>query len=180
MPDVHYGRRNADFGQGFYLSDDLGFAQRWANETKDAETYINVYDLDLTGLDVVLFGRDETWFDYIFQNRMGAADRHGDADVVIGPIANDTLYDTYGLITSGLLKPAEALQLLRLGNEYFQIALKSDKAAARLHWQEARTLDAAQVERYRREVREEEKAFQEAFGATLQTFPAFAEIDEIL
>ena len=29
-PDVHYGRKNADFGQGFYLTPDREFACRWA------------------------------------------------------------------------------------------------------------------------------------------------------
>ena len=24
-PDIHYGRKNADFGQGFYLTDDKEF-----------------------------------------------------------------------------------------------------------------------------------------------------------
>ena len=29
-PDVNRGRRNADFGQGFYLSPDREFSVRWA------------------------------------------------------------------------------------------------------------------------------------------------------
>lgn len=29
-PDIHYGRKNADFGQGFYMSDDEEFSKRWA------------------------------------------------------------------------------------------------------------------------------------------------------
>lgn len=33
-PDVHYGRKNADFGQGFYLSPDREFSVRWARERK--------------------------------------------------------------------------------------------------------------------------------------------------
>ncbi|MBQ9562757.1 MAG: DUF3990 domain-containing protein [Lachnospiraceae bacterium] len=31
-PDIHAGRTNADFGQGFYLSDDEEFSKRWARE----------------------------------------------------------------------------------------------------------------------------------------------------
>ncbi len=31
-PDIHFGRKNADFGQGFYLTKDLSFARRWAKE----------------------------------------------------------------------------------------------------------------------------------------------------
>ena len=29
-PDIHYGRKNADFGQGFYLTPDREFTYRWA------------------------------------------------------------------------------------------------------------------------------------------------------
>ena len=31
-PDIHYGRKNADFGQGFYLTDDKEFSYRWAKD----------------------------------------------------------------------------------------------------------------------------------------------------
>ena len=31
-PDITIGRKNADFGQGFYLTDDLDFTRRWARE----------------------------------------------------------------------------------------------------------------------------------------------------
>lgn len=29
-PDIFLGRKNADFGQGFYLTPDVEFAHRWA------------------------------------------------------------------------------------------------------------------------------------------------------
>ena len=29
-PDIHHGRVNADFGQGFYLGPDADFTYRWA------------------------------------------------------------------------------------------------------------------------------------------------------
>jgi hypothetical protein len=53
-PDNHYGRKNADFGEGFYLSPDRDFIYRWAK--KDA--VVNTYDLDETGLDIHLFHRE--------------------------------------------------------------------------------------------------------------------------
>ena len=39
-PDVHYGRKNADFGQGFYLTPEKEFALRWAKERKDEESIL--------------------------------------------------------------------------------------------------------------------------------------------
>ena len=43
-PDIHIGRKNADFGQGFYLSPDLDFTRRWSRIRNDRNTYINTYE----------------------------------------------------------------------------------------------------------------------------------------
>ena len=68
-PDIHYGRKNADFGQGFYLSDSDEFAGKWMRERKDAVIHINAYELDIRGLNVIRFTRDRDWLDYILHNR---------------------------------------------------------------------------------------------------------------
>lgn len=39
LPDVHFGRTNADFGQGFYLSDNEEFSRRWARSRPGKDTY---------------------------------------------------------------------------------------------------------------------------------------------
>lgn len=127
-PDITRGRRNADFGPGFYLTPDVEFTYRWAG----ADAVVNEYELDESGLLIHRFKRDEDWFRYIFQNRRG---RDGlSADVVIGPIANDTIFETYGIISSGLLKTEDAMQLLAVGPEYTQVTIKTEKAVARLRW----------------------------------------------
>lgn len=46
----------------------------------------------------------------------------------MGPIANDTIFDTLGIISSGYLKPDEALSILKIGPEYRQVAIKTEKA----------------------------------------------------
>ncbi len=127
-PDVHYGRKNADFGQGFYLTPDREFTYRWAT----ADAVVNTYDLDETGLVIKRFDRSAEWFDYIFHNRR--AKDNIEADVIIGPIANDTIFDTMGIISSGFLDPEEALDLLLIGPEYIQVAVKTEKAAGQLKW----------------------------------------------
>ncbi len=127
-PDIHYGRKNADFGWGFYLTPDKDFTYRWARKN----AVVNVYELDETGLDIYVFSRDEEWYRYIFDNRRGN-DRLT-ADVIIGPIANDTIYDMLGIISSGFLKTEEALKLLSIGPEYTQVAIKTEKAAKNLRF----------------------------------------------
>ena len=132
VPDIRRGRVNADFGQGFYLTPDADFTFRWARR----DAVVNTYALDLSGLRVHRFERDGAWFDYIYGNRRG---RDGlDADVVIGPIANDTIFDTFGILSSGFLKPEDALRLLMIGPAYTQAAVKTDRAAAQLTWLGAR------------------------------------------
>ncbi len=127
-PDVRRGRQNADFGPGFYLTPDMEFARRWAGR----DAVVNEYELDENSLIIRRFSRDEDWFGYIFNNRRGVDGLT--ADLVIGPIANDTIFETFGIISSGFLQPADAMKLLMIGPEYTQVAVKTVKAAGRLRW----------------------------------------------
>lgn len=85
QPDIRRGRKNADFGQGFYLSDSDAFAGKWARERRGEQVYVNAYELELQGLRVLRLERDEDWFDYIFANRAGRPDAYPEADVILGP-----------------------------------------------------------------------------------------------
>ena len=38
-PDIHYGRKNADFGWGFYLTPDREFTYRWARDNAVVNYY---------------------------------------------------------------------------------------------------------------------------------------------
>lgn len=156
-PDIRMGRKNADFGWGFYLTPDREFTYRWAREN----AVVNEYELDERGLAVRRFSGDADWFRYIFDNRNM---RDGEkADVIIGPIANDTIFDTLGVITSGFLKPEDAVRLLMIGPEYTQVALKTEKAAAGLRW-----IRSERIERMNRDVlKAEQDAYQEQFGRAL-------------
>ena len=157
-PDIHYGRKNADFGWGFYLTPDREFTCRWAKD----HAVVNTYELDETGLAIHRFIRSVDWFQYIFNNR-----RMKDgltADVVIGPIANDTIFDTLGIMSSGYLKPEDALKLLMIGPEYTQVAIKTEKAANQL-----RFIGSERIERMDEEQRKaEQDAYQELFALELE------------
>ena len=167
-PDIHYGRKNADFGQGFYMTDKKEFACRWAREQRGRQTILNTYELNTDGLQICSFARDINWFEYIFANRAGKPDTHPEADLIIGPIANDTIYDTFGIITSGLLEKEQSMQLLMIGPVYEQIVLKSEKAAHQLHWLESRVLQPEEIGKYRTLVAEEEAEYQKQFAAVLE------------
>ena len=70
-PDIHHGRKNTDFGQGFYMTANEAFACRWARERAGKKTIMNTYELDLEGLALHRFERDTDWFNYIYNNRAG-------------------------------------------------------------------------------------------------------------
>ena len=157
FPDIHYGRKNADFGWGFYLSPDRDFIYRWAREN----AVVNQYELDETDLMIHRFSRDAEWFQYIFNNRRLKDSLS--ADVIIGPVANDTIFDTMGIISSGYLEPYEALRLLLIGPEYTQVVIKTEKAAAQLRW-----IASEQIEQVDGTIfKTEQDAFQEKFAREL-------------
>ena len=153
-PDIHYGRKNADFGWGFYLTPDREFTYRWARKN----AVVNVYELDENELNMHTFTRDIHWFEYIFNNR-----RLRDslaADVVIGPIANDTIFDTLGIMSSGFLKPEAAVRLLMIGPEYTQVVIKTEKALKQLCF-----IRSEKIERMDGEALQmEQEAYQNAFA----------------
>ncbi len=162
-PDLKIGRSNADFGQGFYLSDNEEFSKRWAQERRGLSTYLNSYEMDLTGLKVKRFSRDEEWFRYISSNRANRPDDLADYDIITGPIANDTIYATWGIITSGWMKPNQALRLLTFGPLYKQIAVKTERATDSLHFIGAEEMTGEEIAAYKAAVLKEEAQFQEQF-----------------
>lgn len=158
-PDIFRGRKNADFGQGFYLTPDMEFARRWAH----GDAVVNEYELDESGLVIHRFERNEDWFHYIFRNRRF---RDGlSADVVIGPIANDTIFDTLGVISSGFLKAEDAIKLLMIGQEYTQVAVKTEKAVKRLRWLGSEKISKPDTEF----LKAEQDAYSEAFSKVMLT-----------
>ena len=79
-PDLRRGRRNADFGQGFYCADTDAFAGKWARERRGERVYVNAYELDETGLAILRLERDEEWYRIVFSNRAGRGDLTAGAD----------------------------------------------------------------------------------------------------
>lgn len=161
-PDLKYGRKNADFGQGFYLSDNLEFVLKWAVQRDDKDTYLNKYELDLSDLNVKTFERTVEWYEYINNNRNSYED-YLKEDVIIGPIANDILFDTLGITTSGILEKDKAYRLLNIFKTYNQIVIKTEKANDKLRFIESVILRKEELLRLKKNMKKEEKKFQKLF-----------------
>ena len=168
VPDIKRGRVNADFGQGFYLSDNYDFASLWVREKNRADISVNSYELDESGLNILRFDRDEKWFRYVFSNRRSMPDSYADFDIIIGPIANDTIYNTLGIMTSGYLTDDEAMKLLCIGPCYQQITLKTLKAAEHLKFLSSEVLGSADLEKNRKIIETEEKAYLTEFAKVME------------
>ncbi len=160
--DLKHGRKNADFGQGFYLSNNLEFSKNWASIRENLDTVLNCYELDINGLNVLEFKENnEDWFNYIFKNRNGYEDIYKDYDVIIGPIANDTIFDLYGIITSGLIDNKMALNILKEGPKYYQIVIKTERAKANLKFLNSIILDKNEILNNRNIKVEDERKYQQ-------------------
>lgn len=169
-PKINVGRKNADFGIGFYLSDDKNFSMCWARKRYNQKTYIIVYELDTTDLKIKKFRKDKYWFRYIYLNRQGFKDRYKDYDVMIGPIANDTIFETYGVITSGVFSDEQSLELMKIGNRYNQVVIKSEKALNNLKFVEAKQIKDEEIDKYRKTVAEEEIEYQSKLAQKIEEF----------
>ena len=169
-PDLNAGRRNADFGKGFYLSDNKEFSIRWAKKRKGLTTYINTYELDMNDLNIKKLRKDKHWFKNIYLNRLNVKDIYADYDVVIGPIANDTIFDTLGIITSGIFSDKESLKLMQVGNRYIQVVIKSQKALNNIKWESAEEINEEDIGRYRKIVKKEEEKYQQKLADIIEKF----------
>ena len=118
-PICKFGRRNLDFGQGFYLTDIRKQAAEWAKQVADRRKeapIINRYRLNRDailgeGRCKVFTAYDRDWLQFIVASRHGehVADSY---DYIEGGVANDRVIDTVNLYMSGLMD--EHTALLRL------------------------------------------------------------------
>ncbi len=166
-PDIYFGRKNADFGQGFYMTIDKDFAFRWAKERNNQDIIVNMYDLNIEGLEMHTFIRDNSWYDYIYGNRNGQTD-YMTQDVICGPIANDIIYDTLGITTSGFLSKEMAMRLFMIGPEYKQVVIKTIKAAEHLRWISSNKIDKEELREYKKIMTKEEAEFQKLFAEEME------------
>lgn len=146
------GRKNADFGQGFYLSDNLEFSYKWSNNN----SIINVYELNMANLKIKRFEKDLDWLNYIKNNRK-QIDLYKDYDLIIGPISSDTLYETYGILN--YLNENEALNILKNDNTYYQYVLKTKQALNNIRLVSSFNIDINKLKKYKKSIIKEENKF---------------------
>ena len=116
-PLVNVGRKDLDFGQGFYVTDIRTQAEEWANTLKDRSKnpsvpVLNTYsyqDERESACNVLLFAEyNKEWLDFICSSRRGERPwKH--FDIIKGGIANDSVIDTVDAYMAGLIDEVTAL-----------------------------------------------------------------------
>lgn len=150
LPLVGVGRRNLDFGEGFYVTDlkeqALSWASRPANEGKPK--MLNVYEFDKERLMAAgckyrqFEAYDSEWLDFVVANRRGEQ-LWKEYDVIEGGIANDRVFNTIELYAAGLTPMEEALRKLRYEKPNNQICiLRQNIVDKYLHFVEAKLIES--------------------------------------
>ena len=132
-PLTSVGRRELDFGPGFYVTSLREQAERWARRVcviRAVDTPIlSVYEFDKANLPtgvrcLCLEHYDQEWLDFIVSSRRGE-EPWKDYDIIEGGVANDRVVDTINLYIAGLMELSTALRELSKHQPNNQICILS-------------------------------------------------------
>ena len=118
-PLTSYGRKNLDFGQGFYTTDLRIQAEKWVLRfiALNKKSYVSIYNFNEVDIQHKCHYKkfneySEEWLDFIISCRSGGKD-YLNYDIIEGGIANDKVFNTLELYFSGLIDKNTALSRLK-------------------------------------------------------------------
>ncbi len=147
-PEIRKGDVFLDFGVGFYTTTSYEQAERWAKikmRRKNADIgYVVVYEFDLgkaeKELNIKRFeSADENWLTFVVNNRRGEAVLDN-ADMHIGPVADDNVYQSIRLFETGAYDAEYIVRKLKTEVLHDQWALHTDKILEFLTFVEAKEI----------------------------------------
>lgn len=131
-----------DFGKGFYLTDIREQAQRMAERTArlfSGTPVISMFEFDLEdaqagGLKIKVFGKpDREWAKFVMNNRdIDIVQPCHDYDIVIGPVADDTIARLLRLYTENFISEEQLLHELTFSKVTSQYFFHSEAAVKML------------------------------------------------
>ena len=146
-------KRTLDFGAGFYTTTNKKQAVSFANKVmlrNDSKTKaVSMYEFDIEKtmetLDVLKFDApDADWLDFVFANRQGIYNGK-QYDIVIGAVADDTIYRVFSLYEAELLTREETLKRLKINKLFAQVTFCTEKALEQLRYIGQLDLDKEEV-----------------------------------
>lgn len=131
-----------DFGTGFYTTTNDMQAAEFAVKTflrrkRRGRPTVNIYDIDVSEarmkLDVLEFPKpDADWLRFVTRNRREGRDPSCKADLIIGPVANDDVFETVALFESGLISESEAIERFKVKELFDQVLFCNERALSLL------------------------------------------------
>lgn len=135
-PKLIVQNRYLDFGTGFYTTENkeqaISFANKVYRRRREGSPVVSIYEMDeaaaFSSCNLLRFTKpDEVWLDYVYMNRTGIY-RGKRYEMVYGPIADDDVYETFMLYSTGALTKEETLNRLKVKKLFNQLVFSSEKA----------------------------------------------------
>ncbi len=122
--DLSRSKRGKDFGKGFYLNADpeqaMAMAIRTSRFLNEGEPTVSCFEFDLNcaeemGLNIKIFPEySEEWAEFVVMNRKNNSDIQAhNYDIIIGPIADDTVGVQIRRYTMGYLSASALVEELK-------------------------------------------------------------------
>ena len=140
-PEIRVVDRYLDFGYGFYTTMNEEQAVNWTAKQKNRKGtnigYVSKYEFDIekaeSDLKIIRFDKaDKEWLDFVSANRKGQC---GETyDIVIGPVADDGVYEVVRFYEIGVYDLEEALKRLKVEELYNQVLFHTEKSLTYLRF----------------------------------------------
>ena len=137
-PEVRKAKYNKDFYYGFYCTQYLNQAERWATRY-GKKGYINKYEyISNPDLNCLVFGKmTEEWLDFIVDCRSG---RDHNYDIVIGAMADDQIWNFVEGFIDGKIPRDAFWGLVRFNYPTHQIVFCTESALKTLTFEGSEAL----------------------------------------
>ena len=139
-PKLIKHNRTLDFGSGFYTTSNLLQAEMFAhnvvrrNKGEGVPT-VSYYEVEFNeNFSMLKFDvASAEWLDFVYAQRMARYNGQ-QYDIVVGPVANDTLYRVFRMYEDGDIDRDETLKRLKVVELYNQITFCTEEAIAALKY----------------------------------------------
>lgn len=153
-PAFGKGRKDNDYGQGFYCTEHIDMAREWAVD-RDRDGYVNTYELDASDFNVLVLNSPDYcilhWITVLLKNRKfdlesplsREAYRYlcdyysidfSNVDMVIGYRADDSYFSYARDFIDGITSVSQLSSAMRLGELGEQVFIRSKRAFAGLRY----------------------------------------------
>ena len=134
-PKILMPNRFLDFGSGFYTTSNRlqarNFADKVTARKRQGVSTVSVYEFEeasFSKLKTLGFeSANDAWLDFVSDNRNGVP-QDEKYDLIFGPVADDDVFRTFLLYSSGVLSKEQTLEFLKVKKLFNQYVFASEKA----------------------------------------------------